>query len=97
MKRLSDESLKKLTALFAEQAAKGSTIFHQAHAEELLMMATELADRRADVPSYDQEAVSWAFRKLMSVGAHIGQGESPMMMDRLLLMLTVNSAREDKP
>lgn len=44
--RLSPESLLKLRQLFFEQAEKGSTIFHQAHAEELLAMADELLERR---------------------------------------------------
>lgn len=39
---LSNESLLKLRSLFLEQAEKGNTIFHQAHAEELLRMANEL-------------------------------------------------------
>lgn len=51
--RLSTESLTKLRALFAEQAEKGATIFHQAHAEELLAMADELLSLRSETSLAD--------------------------------------------
>ena len=43
---LTDEQLEILRTLFSEQAKRGATVFHQAHAEELLAMADELIARR---------------------------------------------------
>ena len=41
MKQLPIEQVRKLWNLFRAQAEKGSPIFHQAHAEELLALADE--------------------------------------------------------
>ena len=45
--RLGNDKLAMLRKLFAEQAEKGATVFHQAHAEELLALADEVISARA--------------------------------------------------
>ena len=47
-KRLPDEQVAMLRKLFAEQAEKGHTVFHQAHAEELLALADEVIASRSE-------------------------------------------------
>lgn len=46
--RLPDEQVAMLRKLFAEQAEKGHTVFHQAHAEELLALADEVIASRSE-------------------------------------------------
>lgn len=60
-RRRTDAELAMLQKLFVREAAEGSTIFHQAHAEELLSIANELIALRSDTaPSADELAAMGA-------------------------------------
>lgn len=53
--RLSDESVRMLRDLFAKHAENGATIFHQAHAEELLALAEEVIAMRSETALTDEK------------------------------------------
>lgn len=58
--RLPIEQVRALWNLFRKEAEKGSTIFHQAHAEELLALADEVIASRSDrAPTRDEIRYRW--------------------------------------